>query len=190
MFSECLLGDFLTLKRGYDLPNQDRKVGMVPIVSSSGVTGTHSEAKVKGPGVVTGRYGTLGEVHYIAEDFWPLNTTLYVCDFKGNDVRFVAYLLKTLDFASRSAAAAVPGVNRNDLHRLPVKCPEIDEQRRIASILGAHDDLIEVNRRIPLLEEMVRRLFDEWFVHFRFPGHEGSGMVETERGRLPDGWRW
>jgi len=189
MFSECLLGDFLTLKRGYDLPNQDRKVGMVPIVSSSGVTGTHSEAKVKGPGVVTGRYGTLGEVHYIAEDFWPLNTTLYVCDFKGNDVRFVAYLLKTLDFASRSAAAAVPGVNRNDLHRLPVKCPEIDEQRRIASILSAYDDLIENNtRRIAILEEMARRIYEEWFVRFRFPGHEDVRIVESELGLVPDGW--
>jgi len=72
--------------------------------------------------------------------------------------------------------------------RLP--SPPLPIQRRIASILGAYDDLIEVNRRrIAVLEEMARRLFDEWFVHFRFPGHEGHKMVETEHGRLPEGWR-
>lgn len=73
--------------------------------------------------------------------------------------------------------------------KLPL--PPINIQRRIASILGAYDDLIEVNRwRIAVLEEMARRLFDEWFVNFRFPGHEGHEMVETEHGKLPQGWNW
>ena len=68
------LGDFVTLKRGFDLPQQKREDGQVPIFSSSGITGTHSTAMVKAPGVITGRYGTIGEVFYAAEDFWPLNT--------------------------------------------------------------------------------------------------------------------
>jgi len=79
------LGEFLTLKRGYDLPSAQRKEGAIPIVSSSGITGRHSTAKVDGPGVVTGRYGTLGEVFFVDEDYWPLNTALYVQDFKGNN---------------------------------------------------------------------------------------------------------
>ena len=78
------LGEFLTLKRGYDLPSNQRQEGEVPIVSSAGITGRHSVAKVEGPGVVTGRYGTLGQVFFINEDYWPLNTALYVQDFKGN----------------------------------------------------------------------------------------------------------
>ena len=185
----CLLGDAITLKRGYDLPHQMRQEGNVPIVSSAGITGTHSECKVRGPGVVTGRCGTLGEVHYVASDFWPLNTTLYVQNFKGNDVRFVSYLLQTLDFGSRSGAAAVPGVNRNDLHRLPIVLPDVEEQRRIASILSAYDNLIENNtQRIAILEEMARRIYEEWFVRFRFPGHEQVKMVESELGLIPDGW--
>jgi type I restriction enzyme S subunit len=73
---ECRLGDVLTLKRGYDLPQKERIPGAIPIVSSSGVTGFHQEAKVKGPGVVTGRYGTLGKAYYIPGDFWPLNTRI------------------------------------------------------------------------------------------------------------------
>ena len=189
MFRECLLGDVLTLQRGFDLPAQARCEGLFPIVSSSGVTGTHNEAKVKGPGVVTGRYGTLGEIHYVLGDFWPLNTTLYVRDFKGSDPRFVSYFLRTLNFASRSAAAAVPGINRNDLHRIPVRCPAPTDQRRIASILSAYDDLIENNtRRIAILEEMARRIYEEWFVRFRFPGHERVRMVESELGLVPEGW--
>jgi type I restriction enzyme S subunit len=186
----CLLGEAITLKRGYDLPHQMRQEGSVPIVSSAGITGTHAECKVHGPGVVTGRYGTLGEIHYVASDFWPLNTTLYVQDFKGNDPRFVSYLLRTLDFGSRSGAAAVPGVNRNDLHRLPIVLPDVEEQRRIASILSAYDDLIENNtRRIGILEEMARRIYEEWFVRCRFPGHEQLKRVESELGLIPEGWR-
>ena len=81
------LGDFVELKRGYDLPQAKRQPGKVPLVSSSGVSDRHSVAMVTGPGVVTGRYGTIGQVFYVTEDFWPLNTTLYVRDFKGNDPR-------------------------------------------------------------------------------------------------------
>jgi type I restriction enzyme, S subunit len=139
--------------------------------------------------VVTGRYGTLGEVFYIEHDFWPLNTTLYVQDFKGNDPQFVSYFLRTLDLANQNVAGAVPGVNRNALHLLPVTCPELRIQRRIADILSAYDDLIENNtRRIALLEEMARAIYREWFVDFRFPGHEQREMVESELGPVPAGW--
>ena len=87
----CVLGDLIQLKRGYDLPNSDRRFGSIPIVSSSGVSGWHDEVKVRAPGVVTGRYGTIGQVFFVEEDFWPLNTTLYVQDFKGNNERFISY---------------------------------------------------------------------------------------------------
>ncbi|REJ74929.1 MAG: hypothetical protein DWQ36_23210 [Acidobacteria bacterium] len=93
-WQQMRLGDAVELKRGYDLPSRDRRPGAVPLVSSSGVTDYHAEAKVPGPGVVTGRYGTLGKVYFIHDDFWPLNTTLYVRDFKGNDPRFVSYFLR------------------------------------------------------------------------------------------------
>ena len=85
------LGEVIELKRGYDLPQRERAPGSVPLVSSSGVTDYHAEAKVRGPGVATGRYGTLGQVFFVPDDFWPLNTTLYVRDFKGNDPRFISY---------------------------------------------------------------------------------------------------
>ncbi len=70
------LGDFIELKRGYDLPQAKRSIGPYPLVSSAGVSDCNSEPMVRGPGVVTGRYGTIGKVHFVEQDFWPLNTTL------------------------------------------------------------------------------------------------------------------
>lgn len=80
-----LLDDFIELKRGYDLPKLQRIPSTVPLISSAGLSDHHSEAKVKGPGVVTGRYGTIGQVYYVEDDFWSLNTTLYVLDVKENN---------------------------------------------------------------------------------------------------------
>ena len=189
-WKSCKLGDVVTLQRGFDLPRKNRKEGNVPIVSSSGVSGYHDTVKVNGPGVVTGRYGTLGEVFYIEKDFWPLNTTLYVRDFKGNDSRFLSYFLQTLDLAHHNAAGAVPGLNRNALHLLPVEVPPHAAQHKIASVLSAYDDLIENNtRRIKILEEIAQTIYREWFVNFRFPGHEKVKMVDSELGPIPEGWK-
>jgi len=179
------LGDVVTLKRGHDLPDSQRQDGDVPVVSSSGITGRHSEPKAKAPGVVTGRYGTLGEVFYVEEDYWPLNTALYVTDFKGNHPRFVAYFLQSVLRSYQSDKAAVPGVNRNVLHELKVRCPDTTAQERIAAILSAYDDLIDNNRRrMVLLEEAARQLYREWFVRLRFPGHEHTRITNG----VPEGW--
>lgn len=185
-FQKCLLGDVLTLKRGYDLPGYARSAGDIPVISSSGITGTHNKAKVHGPGVVTGRYGTLGDVFYIKNDFWPLNTALYVKEFHDNDPHFIYYFLRWILKNIQSDKAAVPGVNRNDLHVREIIIPTtIQEQRHIASILSAYDDLIENNRRrMRLLEESARRLYKEWFVHLHFPGHEHCKIVDG----VPEGW--
>jgi type I restriction enzyme, S subunit len=197
------LGDVIELKRGYDLSATQRLAGNVPVVSSSGVSGSHSEYMVRGPGVVTGRYGTIGEVYYVDRDYWPLNTTLYVRDFKGANPRFVAYFLKGLDFQAYTDKAAVPGINRNDLHLAEVLWPPRDQQDRIAHILGSLDDKIELNRRMATtLEEMARALFKSWFVDFdpvraKAEGRDHGLPAETaalfpnrfgEDG-LPEGWK-
>lgn len=181
------LGEVITLQRGYDLPQRDRQPGDIPVVSSSGISGFHNEAKTKAPGVVTGRYGTLGEAYYIEQDFWPHNTTLFVKNFHSNHPRFVYYLLGSLNLSNRSAVSAVPGLNRNDLHRLPVMLPPLPTQRRIAQILGRLDDKIEVNRRINrTLEAMAQALYRHHFVEFG-PYQDGS-FVDSELGSIPEGW--
>ena len=182
---DCRLGDVLLLKRGHDLPGENRIEGEVPVVSSSGITGFHNEAKAKAPGVVTGRYGTIGEVFYLDQDYWPLNTALYVIDFKGTRPRFAAYFLKNVLKDYQSDKAAVPGVDRNVLHEIKVRAPDPTIQERIESTLTAYDDLMENNRRrMALLEESARLLYREWFVHLRFPGHEHTRRING----VPQGW--
>lgn len=119
------LGRVLTLKRGYDLPSTRRTPGTVPVVSSSGITGYHSQSKASGPGVVTGRYGTLGEVYFLENEYWPLNTALYVSDFKGHDPLLVFHMLKSLLRGVGTQKAAVPGVDRNVLHTMLVVWPSV-----------------------------------------------------------------
>lgn len=158
------LGDFVTLKRGFDLPQQKREDGQVPIFSSSGITGTHSTAMVKAPGVITGRYGTIGEVFYAAKDFWPLNTTLFVEDFHGNDAKFIYYFLKTLEWSKFTSASAVPGINRNTVHKEIVSLPDIETQRRIASTLSMFDEKIKINTEInDNLQQQAQAIYSSMF---------------------------
>ena len=167
------LGEVVQFRRGYDLPDQARKPGSVPVIGSAGQNGWHNEARAKGPGVSIGRSGAIGKVTYTPVDYWPHNACLYVTDFLGNDPRFVHYFLKTKDLRLLNSGAAQPSLNRNFVHTVPVRVPGPNEQATIVSILSAYDDLIENNRRrIALLEKAARLLYREWFVHFRFPGHE------------------
>lgn len=130
------LGDVCTLQRGFDLPTKNRNPGEYALVTSSGPTDTHDEARVTGPGVVTGRSGSIGNVFFIEGDFWPLNTTLYVKDFHGNDERYVFYLLQYFDLGKFASGAGVPTLNRNHVHSesVQVAC-NLDEQKRIVAVL-------------------------------------------------------
>ena len=181
--------DFVTLQRGFDLPKTEMQDGPYPVLGSTSIIGFHSDFKVEPPGVVTGRSGSLGVVQFVAERYWPHNTSLWVKDFKGNDAKFVYYCMKGLDFARFNAGAGVPTLNRNHLDSLELEVPPLPIQRRIAGILSAYDELIENSqRRIQILEAMARALYREWFVHFRFPGHESIPRVPSAIGDIPQGW--
>jgi len=186
---ETSLGDVLTLQRGFDITKKMQRPGPVPIVSSSGIGSFHDEARAEGPGVVIGRKGSLGTAFFIDGPYWPHDTTLWVRDFKGNDPFFCYLLLKTLPLAGLDAGSSNPTLNRNHAHTLHVLVPGLESQRRIVALLATFDELIEINeRRIELLEDLARSLYREWFVRFRFPGHEDAMFVESELGSLPEGW--
>nr|WP_299245371.1 restriction endonuclease subunit S [uncultured Halomonas sp.] len=179
------LGDVLTFQRGFDITKKDQRVGDVPIVSSSGVHSYHNNAKAKGPGIVIGRKGTLGTVHYIRGNYWPHDTTLWVKNFKGTSPEYLRYFLPSLKLEFFDVGASNPTLNRNHLHKLQVKISPPSDQRKIAAILIAYDDLIENNRqRIALLENMAEEIYREWFVRLRFPGHEHTPVHKG----VPEGW--
>jgi len=156
--------DVAPLQRGFDLPVQDRVPGSIPVFAANGPVGTHSIAKVKGPGVVTGRSGTIGQVHYVEGDYWPLNTSLFVTDFRGNDPRFIFYLLKIMRLERYCEGTGVPTLNRNNIHGIEVSLPPLPEQRRIAAILDKADAIRRKREEgIRLTEELLRSTFLEMF---------------------------
>jgi type I restriction enzyme S subunit len=134
-WTRASLSRLCKLQRGHDLPQQERFDGEVPIVSSSGISGFHNRAAARGPGVVTGRYGTIGRAFYLESDYWPLNTTLYVIAFNGNNPKFVRYVLELVPLASDSEKSAVPGINRNYVHTLGVAIPPKSEQVEIVAAI-------------------------------------------------------
>ena len=179
------LEDLIFFQRGYDITKAEQEPGDIPVVSSSGINSYHSESKADGPGVVIGRKGSLGTIHYVNGPYWPHDTTLWSKDLKGNHPRFVYYFLHTLGLEHYDVGNSNPTLNRNHIHGLAIKIPKYGIQERIASILSAYDALIENNRRrIQLLERAARLLYKEWFVHLRFPSHE---HVNIKNG-VPEGW--
>ena len=135
--------DFSPLQRGFDLPTDQIQEGTYPVVYSNGINNYHSEYKSKAPGVVTGRSGTIGEVTYVIQDYWPHNTSLWVTDFKNNHPKFVFYALQNLRLDRFYAGSGVPTLNRNDVHKQSILVPPLSEQRAIASLLETWDTAIE-----------------------------------------------
>ena len=161
---ETTLGEITDLKRGFDLPKSQRLQGDVPVYSSSGITGSNSTAAVEGPCVITGRYGTIGEVFFSGGPCWPLNTALYSTEFNGNNPRFVYYLLQTIPWQGYTTASAVPGVNRNHVNLCPVKIPDKATQDAIVEVLDSIVDKIALNNQLnDYLFELVSSVFAHRF---------------------------
>jgi type I restriction enzyme S subunit len=152
------LGSIITLQRGHDLPNDLRRSGNVPVIGANGITGYHDVAKAKGPGVLIGRSGTLGKVYFIDKDYWPLNTSLYVKQFRECDPLFIYYFLHTIDYKKHNAGSTVPTLNRNLLHPLTVTIPKgIENQQKIASILLRVEELIQKRKFIKSAYETLKK---------------------------------
>ncbi|MFM6508850.1 MAG: restriction endonuclease subunit S, partial [Dolichospermum sp.] len=169
------LGDLIEFQRGYDLPQSSFNHGTIPVISSNGILGYHDEYKVIGPGITIGRSGTVGLPHFIKENFFPHNTSLFVKDFKGNDPKYIFYLLKNLGLQTQKSGSGVPTMNRNHLHPLKILAHlNLDIQKKIAAVLSSLDDKIELNNRINSeLENLAKTIYDYWFVQFDFPDENG-----------------
>ncbi|GAK56384.1 restriction modification system DNA specificity subunit [Candidatus Vecturithrix granuli] len=178
-WKECKLGDVAVFQRGHDLPKTNMKDGNIPVAGSNGIIGYHNEATTRGPGITIGRSGNIGTPKFYKTDFWAHNTVLYVKDFKGNDEQFIFYFLHTFDFMGFNAGSAVPTLNRNHIHEIPVIIPPLPEQRAIAGVLSSLDDKIDLlHRQNNTLEAMAETLFRQWFVE--------EAQEEWEEGKLSD----
>ena len=136
-WDEVIFTDVLILKRGFDLPVQDRTKGEYPIMASNGILDWHNDFKVQGPGVVTGRSGTLGHVHLVESDYWPLNTALYSQNLNGNNPTFLLFLLRNFRVERFSRGAGVPTLNRNLVHAESIINVPIELQSKFAERVQA-----------------------------------------------------
>jgi len=156
------------LQRGFDLPVQERVEGQFPIVSAGGVIDYHNQYKVKGPGVVTGRSGTIGKVYYINSDYWALNTSLFVDYFNGNDEKYVFHFLSNFNFKPFSSSTAVPSLNRNNLIDVEVTIPPVAEQkeivRKIESLLVNEEEILnQLDTTYSALESIKNSILSKAF---------------------------
>lgn len=186
---ETILGNEIDFFNGKSIkPGQ---IGRYPAYGSNGIIGGSDEWKYENA-IIIGRVGAYcGSVAYCPRKFWASDNTI-VSKPKNHfsSVIFYYYLLHHLELNKYAGGAAQPLVTQTVLKQVSVRIPDVETQHRIASILSAYDDLIENNtRRIAILEEMARRIYEEWFVHFRFPGHEKVKMVDSELGKIPEGWK-
>ena len=145
------LGKIAPMQRGFDLPASELQPGPYPVVYSNGVLEYHCRPMVEGPGVVTGRSGTIGRVHFVENDYWPHNTSLWVTSFRGNDPKFIYYLYSHVGLMKMLSGSGVPTLNRNDVHQYIVAYPSFAEQRAIAEALSDVDGLLRA------LEELIAK---------------------------------
>lgn len=176
------LKEVAPLQRGFDLPASKLKEGPYPVVFSNGIWAYHAKPMVRGPGVVTGRSGTLGRVQFITADYWPHNTTLWVTTFKNNESLYIYYLYEKLGFERFQSGSGVPTLNRNDAHSYTVAlAPTKGEQRAIATALSDADALIESLDRLIAKKRAIKQAAMQQLLtgQTRLPGF--TGKWETKR---------
>jgi len=142
----------LTFHRGYDLTHKEFVDGPYPVVGSTSIIGNHNKYKIEGPGIVTGRSGSLGIYQLIWENFWPHNTSLYISDFKGHDVSYIYCMLKTVDFTSLNSGGAIPSLNRNTLSNISVLEPTMVLQESFSK------EVTPMFKRQKMLQSQIRLL--------------------------------
>ncbi|WP_158592246.1 restriction endonuclease subunit S [Noviherbaspirillum sedimenti] len=198
-WEQTTVGRFISLQRGYDLTEDEREPGNVPVMGAAGQNGFHNRALAPAPGIIMGRCGgSFGQIHFANEDFWPHNTAMFVTDFKGNDPYFAYYFLKNLDFSKLNSGSAQPSLNRNYVYPIKISVPLPAAQKKIANVLSTLDAKIDCNNCINAeLEAMAKTLYDYWFVQFDFPDANGkpykssggkmvyNAMLKRE---IPIGW--
>ena len=157
------------LQRGFDLPTRLRKKGDFELITSSGIKDSHIEYKVQGPGVITGRSGSIGNVYYTENNFWPLNTTLYIKDFKGNNAKYIYYFLENFDLKRFASGAGVPTLNRNFVHDEKVMSTNNEKEqikivKTLDSLIAHVDELVrQYNLKVQELEKLKKSILHKAF---------------------------
>ncbi|OOE45308.1 restriction endonuclease subunit S [Salinivibrio kushneri] len=204
---ESTVGEYCPFVYGKSLPKAKRNEGNRPVYGSNGQVDYHDEYYVQGPGIIIGRKGSVGAIHLSEEPFWPIDTTFYVIKESIGELWFTYYLLKSLGLEGMNSDSAVPGLNRDNAHALPIRIPEhATDREQLGNELALFDRKISLNTQTnQTLEAMAQAIFKSWFVDFdpvkaKMQGKQPEGMdadtaalfpdklVESELGLIPEGW--
>lgn len=193
---EIFLNEIITLEYGVGLPQENRKYGDYPVYGSNGIVDFHIDFLVKGPGIIVGRKGSIGEVCWSESNFWPIDTTYYVQPKNDVDLKWLYYKLKNLGLQKLNSASGTPGLNRNDAYKIKISMPEtILEQSKIAEILTTIDDAIEKTERIiakyrrikqGLLQDLLTKGIDE---NGNIRSEATHKFKDSPLGRIPVEWK-
>lgn len=176
---DCTLGDLITFQRGHDLSKKQMTDGKYPVIGSNGIIGYHDQYTTEAPSITIGRSGNVGTPFIFYGRTWSHNTTLYVKNFKGNDPLFVFYFLKTMSLANYAGGSAVPTLNRNHIHALPIRVPSsVEAQKKIGGFLRLFDKKIELNNAINKnLFQQAQILYKNRFID-----------MQPFNGKMPSDW--
>ena len=160
------LGQLFKLSYGKSLRKDSRIHGEVPVYGSNGTVDFHNESLVSKPTIVVGRKGSIGEVHLVSTPCWPIDTTYFVESLGKSDfdLEWLFRLLKTLRLQNLNRSAAIPGLNRDDVYRIEIPLPPLDDQKRIAHLLGKVEGLITRRKQhLQQLDALLKSVFLEMF---------------------------
>lgn len=178
------LRDLVIIRNGKDHSSLNN--GAYPVLGSGGVMRYADKFLYSGESVLLPRKGTLSNIQYINGAFWTVDTCYYTEVNEEIILPYYLYItLKNIDLSGLDSGASIPSMTSKTYYGIKIDVPTLSHQHKILGFIRIYDDLIENNnRRIRLLEQMAENLYKEWFVRFRFPGHE---QAEFENG-IPKGW--
>jgi len=156
-WAQYKLGEILSFEYGESLPERKRINGLIPVFGSNGKVGIHNKKLVNGPGIIIGRKGSIGKVTWSDNNYWPIDTTYFIKLIKNYNLKFIFYLLNRLNLNNLNKASGVPGLNRNDVYRIKIFLPSLQEQQKIVEKLEA---VQEYKKKLFNQKQLLKELFD------------------------------
>ena len=183
-WKKTYLRDLIVIKNGKD--HKKLKNGQYPVYGSGGIMRYADSYLYDQESVLLPRKGTLNNIQFVTEPFWTVDTCYYTVVNRDKVLPYFLYCcLCKMDIQSLNTGSAVPSMTFEKYYSIEVPIPPLSTQHRIASILSRYDSLIEnYQKQIKLLEEAAQRLYKEWFVDLRFPGHENTNIIDG----VPEEW--